>query len=145
MKSRITARVFSVLVLAILIGMSVHNSLARAQDKPSVTQTKAKVELTTDPSPAQKGSNTIRVKLTDATGKPISGAQVTVTFFMAAMPSMNMPEMKNVIKGTDKGDGIYEGKGGLGSGGMWQVTVMAQQNGRTIATRKLTLKAEGGA
>ena len=145
MKSRITARVFSVLVLAILIVMSVHNSLARAQDRPGVTQTKAKVELTTDPSPAQKGSNTIRVKLTDATGKPISGAQVTVTFFMAAMPSMNMPGMRNVIKDTDKGDGIYEGKGDLGSGGMWQVTVMAQQNGRTIAARRLTLKAEGGA
>lgn len=57
---------------------------------------------------------------------------------------MNMPEMKNVIKGTDKGDDIYEGKGDLGSGGMWQVTVMAQQNGRTIGTRKPTLKAEGG-
>jgi YtkA-like protein len=77
--------------------------------------------------------------------KPISGAEVTVTFFMAAMPAMNMPEMKAVIKGTDKGAGMYEGQGDLGSGGMWQVTVMAMQNGRTIATRKLTVKAAGGA
>jgi len=150
MKSRNAERAVSVRsVLAIpallLIVMSVHSSPARAQDKPAGTQAKARVELTTDPSPAQKGSNTVRVKLTDPAGKPISGAEVSVTFFMAAMPAMNMPEMKTVIKSTDKGTGMYEGKGDLGSGGMWQVTVTAKQNGQTIATRKLTVKAEGGA
>ena len=127
----------------LLIVMSVHSSLTEAQDKPARTQAKAKIELTTDPSPAQKGSNTIRVKLTDLAGKPIAGAQVTVTFFMAAMPSMNMPEMKSVIKGEDKGGGMYEGKGDLGSGGMWDVTVTAQQDGKTIVTKKLTVKAMG--
>src|SRR6202790_734230 len=104
--------VFAIPVL-LLIVMSVHGSLAKAQDKPAGTEARAKVELTTDPSPAQKGSNTIRVKLTDPAGKPIAGAQATVTFFMAAMPAMNMPEMKTVIKGADKGGGMYEGKGDL--------------------------------
>jgi Cu(I)/Ag(I) efflux system membrane fusion protein/cobalt-zinc-cadmium efflux system membrane fusion protein len=118
--------------------------MARAQDKPSATPAKAKVELTTTPSPAQKGSNTVRVKLTDPEGKPIAGSEVTVTFFMAAMPSMNMPEMKMVIKSMDKGAGMYEGEGDLGSGGMWEVTVIAKQNGQTIATKKLTVKATGG-
>jgi hypothetical protein len=61
------------------------------------------------------------------------------------MPAMNMPEMKTVIKGADKGGGIYEGKGDLGSGGTWQVTVTAQQGGKTIATKKLAIKATGGA
>lgn len=54
----------------------------------------------------------MRVKLTNPEGKPISGAEVTATFFMAAMPSMNMREMKTIFKGMDKG------AGGLGSGGM---------------------------
>jgi hypothetical protein len=54
---------------------------------------------------------------------------------MAAMPAMNMAEMKTVIKGINKGAGMYEGQGDLGSGGMWQVTVTARQNGQTIATR----------
>src|ERR1700687_1511416 len=89
----------------LLIVMSVHSSLAKAQDKPTGTEAKAKVELTTDPSPAQKGSNTIRVKLTDPAGKPITEAQVTATFFMAAMPAMKMPGVKTVIKGADKGAG----------------------------------------
>ena len=150
MKSRTVERVLSalsVVPISLLLAatvISVHPSLARAQDKPSGPPAKGKIELTTTPSPAQKGSNTVLVKLTDPEGKPISGAEVTVTFFMAAMPSMNMPEMKTVIKGADKSDGVYEGKGDLGSAGMWEVTATAQQNGKTIVTKKLTVKATGG-
>jgi len=149
-KSRTARRVLSalsVVPISLLLAATViivHPSLATAQDKPSGTPAKAKIELTTTPSPAQKGSNTVRVKLTDPEGKPISGAEVTVTFFMAAMPSMNMPEMKTIIKGMDKGAGVYEGEGNLGCGGMWEVTVTAKQNGQTIATKKLTVKATGG-
>jgi nitrogen fixation protein FixH len=150
MKSSLAERVLVVLsvvatplLLAITV-VGVHPSAARAQDKPSGTQAKAKIELTTDPSPAQKGKNTVRVKLTDPDAKPIAGAEVTVTFFMAAMPSMNMPEMKTVIKGADKGAGMYEGEADLGSGGIWQVTVAAKNNGQPLATKKLTVKAAGG-
>jgi hypothetical protein len=39
---------------------------------------------------------------------------------------------------------MYEGKGDLSSGGTWQVTVRAQQNGQTIANKQLTLNATGG-
>ena len=124
--------------------LGVHISVATAQDNPSATQKKVNIALTTDPSPAQKGSNSVRVKLTDQAGKAIAGAQVTVTFFMPAMPEMNMAAMKTVIKGTDKGGGLYEGQGDLGSGGMWQVSITAQQDGQTIATKKLTVKSTGG-
>jgi len=107
-------------------------------------QQQANVELTTDPDPPHKGSNVVRVKMTGQDGKPIMGANVTVTFFMAAMPAMGMASMKTVINASDKGGGIYEGKGDLGSGGTWQVTVRAQQNGQTIADKQLTLNATGG-
>jgi RND family efflux transporter MFP subunit len=107
-------------------------------------QPQANLELTTDPDPPHKGSNTVRVKLTGPDGQPIAGANVTVTFFMAAMPAMGMASMKTVINASDKGGGMYVGKGDLGSGGTWQVTVRAQQNGRTIANNQLTLNATGG-
>src|SRR3989449_4184056 len=107
-------------------------------------QQQANVELTTDPEPPHKGSNIVRVKLTGRDGKPIAGANVTVTFFMAAMPAMGMAAMKTVINASDKGGGMYEGKGDLGSGGTWQVTIKAQQNGQTIANKQLTLNATGG-
>ena len=107
-------------------------------------QQQANVELTTDPNPPHKGSNTVRVMLTGQEGKPITGANVTVTFFMAAMPAMGMASMKTVINARHQGGGMYEGKGDLGSGGTWQVTIWAQQNGQTIANKQLTLNATGG-
>jgi Cu(I)/Ag(I) efflux system membrane fusion protein/cobalt-zinc-cadmium efflux system membrane fusion protein len=107
-------------------------------------QQQANVDLTTDPEPPHKGSNIARVKLTGQDGQPIAGANVTVTFYMAAMPAMGMAAMKTVINASDKGGGRYEGKGDLGSGGTWQVTVRAQQNGQTIASKQLTLNATGG-
>jgi RND family efflux transporter MFP subunit len=115
---------------------------AAAMNAP--TQAQATVDLTTDPSPPHKGSNTVRVKLTSSDGKPIAGAQVTVMFFMPAMAAMGMSAMRTVINATDKGSGMYESKGDLGSGGTWQVTVTATQNGQAIASKHLTLNATGG-
>lgn len=115
---------------------------AAAMNAPA--QPQAEVELTTDPSPPHKGSNTVHVKLTSSNGKPITGAQVTVTFFMAAMQEMGMAAMKTVVNASDKGGGMYEGNGDLGSGGTWQVTVTATQNGQVIVSKHLTLNATGG-
>jgi RND family efflux transporter MFP subunit len=109
---------------------------------PSAAQ--AKVELTTDPTPPRKGGNVFRIKLTGSNGAPISGAQLNVTFYMAAMPAMGMAAMKTSVDLTDKGSGMYEGKGDLGSGGTWQVTITARQNGTVIASKQLTVNATGG-
>jgi Cu(I)/Ag(I) efflux system membrane fusion protein/cobalt-zinc-cadmium efflux system membrane fusion protein len=104
----------------------------------------ANIELSSSPSPPHKGGNTFRVKLTDHTGKPITGAQVSVTFFMPAMPAMGMSAMHTVLNLSDKGNGQYEGGGNLGSGGTWQVTIVAQKNGQTVASKQLTVSATGG-
>jgi Cu(I)/Ag(I) efflux system membrane fusion protein/cobalt-zinc-cadmium efflux system membrane fusion protein len=116
---------------------------AAAMNAPP-TAAETNVELTTDPTPPRKGSNVFRVKLTGANGAPVSGAQVNVTFFMAAMPAMGMAAMKTSVVLTDKGSGMYEGKGDLGSGGTWQVTITARQNGNVIASKQLTVNATGG-
>src|SRR5260370_33435488 len=77
-------------------------------------QQQAIVELTTDPDPPHKGSNIVRVRLTGPDGKPITGANVTLTFFMAAMPATGMPAMKTVIDASDRGGGRDAGKVELG-------------------------------
>jgi Cu(I)/Ag(I) efflux system membrane fusion protein/cobalt-zinc-cadmium efflux system membrane fusion protein len=102
------------------------------------------VDFGTDPDPPQKGSNVFRVKLTGANGTPTTGAEVTVTFYMAAMPAMGMAAMNTTAKLTDKGNGLYEGSGSLGSGGTWQVTISVQKNGKVIATKQLSVNATGG-
>jgi RND family efflux transporter MFP subunit len=104
----------------------------------------ANIDFTTDPNPPQKGSNVFRVKLTGADGTPTTGADITVKFYMAGMPAMGMAAMNTTTKLTDKGNGMYEGSGSLGSGGTWQVTISAQKNGQSIATKQLRVNATGG-
>ncbi|HEX5434641.1 MAG TPA: FixH family protein, partial [Candidatus Angelobacter sp.] len=110
----------------------------------SIPQQTANLDLTTEPSPPHKGANTFRVKLTDASGKPIAGAQVTVTFYMPAMPAMGMAAMNTTATLADKGNGLYEGSGELGSGGTWQVTITGQKNGQTLASKQMNVSATGG-
>jgi RND family efflux transporter MFP subunit len=102
------------------------------------------LELSSDPTPPHKGSNVFRVKLTDAIGAPTSGAEVSVTFFMPAMPAMGMAAMRIPVTLSDKGNGLYEGSGQLESGGTWQVTILAKKNGQVLASKQLSVNATGG-
>ena len=104
----------------------------------------ASAELTTDPTPPRRGSNVVRVKLADASGAPLSGADVSVTFSMPAMPAMGMAAMRTPVTLAEKGNGIYEGFAQLDSGGTWQVTVLAKKNGQTVAAKQLSLNVTGG-
>src|SRR5579859_225713 len=102
------------------------------------------IELSTEPDPPRKGSNIVRIKLTGTDGKPVTGAELNVTFFMPAMPAMGMAAMRDVATLTDKGKGLYEGPVQLQNGGTWQVTVTVQRGGQTIATKQLSVSATGG-
>jgi RND family efflux transporter MFP subunit len=104
----------------------------------------ANAELTSDPSPPQKGNNVFRVKLTDTNGAAVSGAEVSVTLTMPAMPAMGMAAMRTPVALSEKGNGVYEGSGVLGSGGTWQTTILAKKNGQTIASQQLSVNATGG-
>jgi len=102
------------------------------------------IELTTEPNPPRKGGNLIRVKLNDERGAPVSGAQVTATFNMAAMPAMGMAAMRVPITLTDKGNGLYVGSGELQSGGTWQVSILARKNDQVLVSKQLSVNATGG-
>lgn len=114
---------------------------AAAMNAPAA---RAIIEFTTSPSPPHKGSNLFRVKLTGSDGKPLAGAKVTMTFFMPAMPAMGMSAMRTVATLSDRGGGMYEGAGSLGSGGTWQVSITAQKNGQIVGAKQLTVSAGGG-
>jgi RND family efflux transporter MFP subunit len=115
---------------------------ASTANVPAAVQTN--VDFATDPNPPQKGNNIFRVKLTGADGTPTTGADITIAFYMAAMPAMGMAAMNTSTKLIDKGNGMYEGSGSLSSGGTYQVTVSAQKNGQVIATKQLRVNATGG-
>ena len=115
---------------------------AQPSNAPSATETG--IEFTSDPNPPRRGSNVFRVRLTGPGNAPVTGATVTVRFFMAAMPAMGMAEMNTTTNLSDKGNGLYEGGGTLDSGGTWQVTITVQKGGQTIATKQLRVNATGG-
>jgi RND family efflux transporter MFP subunit len=110
--------------------------------QPQIPQ--ASIDFTTTPSTPHKGTNALHVKLYTAGGAAIDGTEVTVTFFMPAMPAMGMAAMNTTATLTGKGNGLYEGTGTLESGGSWQVTITARKDGKTISTKLLRVNAEGG-
>jgi RND family efflux transporter MFP subunit len=110
----------------------------------AVNAAQASAELASQPSPPNKGSNVFRVKLTDANGSPIAGAEVSVTFSMPAMPAMGMAAVRTPVALSDKGNGVYEGSGVLESGGTWQTTILAKKNGQAIVNKQLSVSATGG-
>ncbi|MGO9063043.1 MAG: FixH family protein [Candidatus Binataceae bacterium] len=115
-----------------------------AATEPGRRQAAVEIEMTTTPNPPNRGHNLVRVTLHDDAGKPVNGAQVSVSFFMAAMPAMGMAAMRAEGTAKEQGGGVYLAPIDLGSGGTWQVTISASKDGRTLATRQLSVSAGGG-
>jgi RND family efflux transporter MFP subunit len=101
------------------------------------------IEFTSDPNPLVRGHNKVLVTLRDSKGAPISGAQVTVSFYMAAMPAMGMAAMRAQGTAEDQGNGTYAASIELPSGGTWGLTIAASKGGNTIATKQLDVSASG--
>jgi Cu(I)/Ag(I) efflux system membrane fusion protein/cobalt-zinc-cadmium efflux system membrane fusion protein len=107
-------------------------------------QSSLAIDFTTNPNPVHKGSNAVTVKVTDANGQPVVGAQVTATFLLPAMPAMGMGPVTNNFQLTQKSPGVYDGTAVLESGGTWQVTVTIKQGAQVVGTKQLHVRAEGG-
>jgi Cu(I)/Ag(I) efflux system membrane fusion protein/cobalt-zinc-cadmium efflux system membrane fusion protein len=103
-----------------------------------------KVDFSTTPSPPRKGENQFQVRLTDRQGKPVSNAQVTVLFYIPAMPAMGMSAMTVKSDLRPSGAGIYIDSGVLKSGGTWQVTITVRQGGAVRAVKQMNVMASGG-
>jgi Cu(I)/Ag(I) efflux system membrane fusion protein len=93
------------------------------------------------PDPPKMGDNQLEVMVKDASGKPIEDGDVSVQFFMAAMPTMNMPAMRNEVKLAPAGGGVYRGMGQVMMAGRWDVTVTVTRGGQGIGSKQLTVVA----
>jgi membrane fusion protein, copper/silver efflux system len=108
-----------------------------AAQKPKID-----IMLMTKPDPPKMGDNTFEVMLKGADGKLIADADVSVMFFMAAMPAMKMPEMKNTVALKHVKDGTYAGTGKVMMAGTWDATVMVKRGGRDVASKKFPVTAK---
>lgn len=93
------------------------------------------------PDPPKIGDTMLEVSVTDASGQPIADADVSVTFFMPAMPTMNMPAMRNEAKLPPVGGGIYRGPGQVMMAGRWDVTVTVTRGGTRLGSRQFAVVA----
>jgi membrane fusion protein, copper/silver efflux system len=116
---------------------------ANAVGQATETIPQASIEFTSDPNPLVRGHNKVNVTLRDSKGAPISGAQVTVSFYMAAMPAMGMAAMRAQGMANDQGNGAYAARIELPSGGTWSLTLTASKGGHPIATKQMDVSASG--
>jgi RND family efflux transporter MFP subunit len=115
-----------------------------AEPRTSTTSSaRQQVEITfrAQPDPPRTGENMLEVNVKDAAGRPIADADVMVTFFMAAMPTMNMPAMRNQAKLASAGGGVYRGPGQIVMGGRWDVTVDVTRGGERVGSRQFAVVA----
>jgi RND family efflux transporter MFP subunit len=108
---------------------------------PAVAGRGLDITFRPQPDPPRMGDTTLEVAVKDASGMPVTDAEVSVTFFMAAMPAMNMPAMRNAARLQHVGAGIYRGTGQLMMAGRWDVTVDVMRGGQRLGSRQLSIVA----
>ena len=99
------------------------------------------ITFRSQPDPPQSGDNAFEVAVLDPEGQPLTDAEVTVVFYMAPMPTMNMPAMQTDVSLTHQGSGIYRGEGEVTMAGRWDVTVLVSRGGQRLDSRTLTVVA----
>lgn len=99
------------------------------------------IQFRTTPDPPRSGENIFEVTVKDPAGRPVTDAEVLVLFYMAPMPSMNMPAMRSEAKLGHVENGIYRAPGTVLMAGRWDVIVTVSRRGERIGTRQVTTVA----
>jgi len=116
---------------------------ASADERPNQQASDAlKITVLTEPDPPGKGDAIFEARIMDPSGNPVTGAQVNVRLYMAAMPSMSMPAMTSDAKLADMGAGTYRASVNIPTTGRWDVTVTVLRNGQRIGSKQATVVAQ---
>ncbi len=99
------------------------------------------ISFRTQPDPPKTGESVFEVAVKDAQGQPVADADVSVQLFMRAMPTMNMPAMRNETKLPHVGGGVYRGPGQVMMAGRWDVTVIVAKGGQLLGRKQLAVAA----
>jgi hypothetical protein len=88
--------------------------------------------------PLVGGDNDVSVKVTDASGKAVTDAKVSVRFYMPAMPGM--APMTSRPKVSLSGD-TYKFKADVAMEGTWKTEIKVKRKGKPSATAVFNLDA----
>jgi hypothetical protein len=120
-----------IMTLALAVGISWGYETQKSTGGLTVT-------LSAGSYPLVKGDNDLSVKITDAAGKAVTDAKVTVRFFMPPMPGM--APMSSKTEATLKGD-TYRLKANADMEGTWKTEVTVVQPGKSPVTATFNLDA----
>jgi hypothetical protein len=122
-------------------GLQSYESPPGAAAAPPTEAAQFDIAFRAQPDPPTTGENVFDVTVKDRSGQPVSDAEVSVQLFMPAMPTMNMPAMRNEVKLPHASGGVYRGPGQVLMSGTWDVTVTVKRAGGEIGSRKFPLVA----
>ena len=141
----VVKRKFITLLLAVLLlvfSACDGESASGAQKAIEFSSNGLTVTYRTDPNPPIAGKNVAYATVKSENGAPITDAHIAAVYNMPAMPSMNMPEMRNTFQLTHQKKGAYQGTGELVMGGTWNVTVEVTRSGQVAAVHRFTVVAK---
>ena len=94
-------------------------------------------EVTTDPSPAKVGRNRIRALIKDASGQPITDAEVDIRLFMPQMAGMAQVDVRSSLK--TEGGGAYVGEVEIPIAWSFDTTITVRKGGQVLGTTQTTI------
>jgi RND family efflux transporter MFP subunit len=122
-------------------GLQNYESAPSASKAPSGTSAALDITFRPQPDPPKTGESVFEVTVKDASGQPVTDADVSVQFFMPAMPTMNMPAMRNETKLPHAGGGVFRGPGQVMMAGRWDVTVTVSKGGQQLGRKQVAVVA----
>jgi RND family efflux transporter MFP subunit len=122
-------------------GLQNYETPTAAQGGPPAGESALDISFRTQPDPPKTGESVFEVAVKDAKGQPVTDADVSVQLFMPAMPTMNMPAMRNETKLPHVDGGVYRGSGQVMMAGRWDVTVIVAKGGQQLGRKQLAVAA----
>lgn len=92
-----------------------------------------------EPKEAKVGANEMRLRVRDASGFPVDGAEVEVALFMPAMGSMQAMSSRATLKPAASGE--YAGSVDVPLAWTWQTTMTVRKGGQTLGAVQTSLTA----
>jgi RND family efflux transporter MFP subunit len=123
-------------------GLQNYESTPGAQGAPSSTDSALAITFRSQPDPPKTGESVFEVVVKDRAGQAVPDADVSVQLFMPAMPTMNMPAIRNETKLPHVGAGVYRGPGQVMTSGRWDVTVTISKSGQVLGRKQFALTAK---
>lgn len=107
---------------------------------PAISPSDVRMSLLGDGSSIQLGVQTVRVRVRDSAGTPLSRARVAFRYGMEGMLGMGG---SSTVDAEAEGSGTYMGKLNFQHEGPWQITVVVERTGQPEARATFAVLAQG--